>query len=141
MTPSAPPLDVIGEVTASWPLRTHLDFAPEPSSVPQARRYAGLIAAEWSLPELAESLRYVVSELITNALDHAASVAPVHLWLLSDGARVVVMVGDASQDPPVMAAENTDATGGRGLAIVHELTGGKWGWFSRATGKAVWALL
>jgi len=141
MTPSAPPLDEIGEVSATWPLRTHLDFPPEPSSVRQARRFAGLIADEWSLPDRADSVRLIVSELFTNALEHAAAGPPLHLWLLSDGARVVVLVGDASQDPPMLVAEDTDAIGGRGLAIVHELSRGSWGWFTRQTGKVVWAMI
>lgn len=141
MTHSAPPVNEIRDISASWPLRTHLDLPPEPSSVPNARKFAALMAAEWGLVDLAEGLRYVVSELFSNALDHAPPIAPVHLWLLSDSVRVVVLVGDASRNPPVRQAEDTDATGGRGLAIVHELTCGQWGWFSRSTSKAVWAMI
>jgi anti-sigma regulatory factor (Ser/Thr protein kinase) len=141
MLPSAPPLDETGEITPTWPLRTHLDLLPQPSSVPYARRYAALITAEWSLPALADSIRLVVSELTTNALEHAAADVPIHLWMLSDGARVVVLVGDSSPGPPLRIAEDTDAPGGRGLAIVEDLTGGSWGWFTREAGKVVWAIV
>jgi anti-sigma regulatory factor (Ser/Thr protein kinase) len=140
MTPIAPPADDIDAVAAAWPLRTHVDLLAQSSSVPNARRFAGLILTEWALADLADSTRLVVSELVTNALDHTAS-APVHLWLFSEGARVVVLVGDASPDPPLRIAEDTSATGGRGLAIVHDLTGGNWGWFPRHDGKVVWALV
>jgi anti-sigma regulatory factor (Ser/Thr protein kinase) len=138
MTPIAPPADDIEGLTATWPLRTHLDLLAQPSSVPNARKFAGLILTEWSLTGLADTIRLVVSELVTNAMDHTMS-APVHLWLCSDGASVVVLVGDASPDPPVRTAEDTSAIGGRGLAIVNDLTGGHWGWFRHQDGKAVWA--
>ena len=140
MTPIAPPADDIEELTATWPLRTHLDLLAQSSSVPNARKFAGLILTEWALTGLADTTRLVVSELVTNALDHTTS-APVHLWLFSDGARVVVLVGDASQEPPIRTAEDTGAIGGRGLAIVHDVTGGHWGWFPRKAGKVVWALV
>jgi anti-sigma regulatory factor (Ser/Thr protein kinase) len=140
MTPIAPPADAIDGLTATWPLHTHVDLLAQPSSVPNARRFTGLILTEWALADPADSTRLVVSELVTNALDHTAS-APVHLWLFSDGARVVVLVGDASPDPPVRIAEDTSAIGGRGLTIVHDLTGGNWGWFPCKDGKVVWALV
>jgi anti-sigma regulatory factor (Ser/Thr protein kinase) len=135
----APPVDDIGKVTASWPLRTHLDFPPQPSSVPQARRFARLILVEWALPGLVDNVQLVVSEMVTNALDHAIP-APVHLWLCCDHTSIMAMVGDSSPAPPQRLAQDTGAIGGRGLAIVHEVTGGHWGWFPLMGGKAVWAL-
>jgi hypothetical protein len=34
----------------------------------------------------------------------------------------------------LVIAEDTDAPGGRGLAIVDDLAGGSWGWFTREAG-------
>ena len=136
----APPVDDITKVTATWPLRTHLDFLPQPSSVPQARRFARLILAEWALPGLVDNVQLVVSELVTNSIDHAAP-APVHLWLFCDHTQIMAMVGDSSPAPPRRVAQDTDAIGGRGLAIVHEVTGGHWGWFPRGSGKVIWGVI
>src|SRR6266487_3876674 len=85
----------------SWPLQTYLAFAPLPSAVPCARLHARLVvSAEWRLPDLAGDVETIVAELLSNALT-ASRRAPVHLWLVSDGRRVVISVADASPDPPV----------------------------------------
>jgi anti-sigma regulatory factor (Ser/Thr protein kinase) len=87
-----------------------------------------------------------VSELVTNAVVASGAmteVRPVRLWLASDGARALILVGDQSTRPLLRVAPETDADSGRGLLLV-EATSDRWGWYP-ATGnglaKVVWAEL
>jgi hypothetical protein len=87
----------------------------------------------------------VVSELVTNSVAASAelrpAVAPVLVWLGSDGHRVLVAVADASPHPPVRLKLGPDADGGRGLALVEALSS-RWGWHTTTMAglaKTVWA--
>ncbi|MEV0417676.1 ATP-binding protein [Streptosporangium canum] len=97
-----------------------------------------------------EAVRLAVSELVTNALRHArpgvgpAAVDPLVLRLVAYGGLLRVEVMDAGltieaprvrADPACLLTE-----GGRGLAIVSELSGGNWGYrtHERRPGRTVW---
>ena len=125
-----------------WPLRTHLALWPLPTAVPCARLHARLILREWHVAELTDSAELITSELVTNASTACRSVeavCPIGLWLTSDGRRVVILVSDASQDPPVPMNPDTATEGGRGLMLV-EAVSAQWDWYSLPQGKVVWAL-
>lgn len=116
-------------------------------SVPVARAKARVIADAWGLPRLvADSLEWVVTELVTNAVIHGRSargsrvVVAYHL----DDERLRVEVRDAASgtprlDPSVLE-DADDAEGGRGLKIVAALAD-DWGVTPRVIGKTVWAEL
>ncbi len=93
---------------------------------------------EWDLTGLSESALLVTSELVTNAIIACQS-APVRLWLVSDGRRVVISVADASPDPPVPMNPDGATEGGRGLMMVQAVSA-RWGWYALPQGKIVWAL-
>ncbi|TDC86618.1 ATP-binding protein [Actinomadura sp. 7K507] len=95
----------------------------------------------------------MVSELATNAHQHAGEHGPHELWLYAagdeprDGAagEVRCAVFDALVDASLPGYSWTSGDCGRGLSIVHELSEGEWG--TRRTlsrlgppvrGKAVW---
>ncbi|WP_018658517.1 ATP-binding protein [Actinomadura flavalba] len=89
--------------------------------------------------------RLMVSEIATNAHRHAAGLGPYELWLhdTPDGLRVSVFDRDARVD--ITGYSWTSGDHGRGLGIVAELSGGRWGVAAararlgdRAAGKAVW---
>src|SRR5580693_1444698 len=90
-----------------WPLRTGLDLGPLPGAVPCARAHVQQVLWEWGRTELSDDAGLVVSELVTNAitayrdLPSHALMLPVRLWLASDTELVLVMVGDASPQPPL----------------------------------------
>jgi anti-sigma regulatory factor (Ser/Thr protein kinase) len=90
--------------------------------------------------ELADDASVVLSELVTNAVVHAAGDV-VDIWLGADSHRLAVAVGDACREMPVRADEvSEDEPGGRGLILVSALAqhGGA---YRVPLGKVVWAIL
>lgn len=102
----------------------------------QARRAVQACAAELGLTEDGDDLVLVVSEMVTNAVRHAAP--PVELQIAATDDRVVVAVSDGSPASPVARAAGDDAEGGRGLALVDLLCSER-GVRSDPPGKKVWA--
>ncbi|WP_228901402.1 ATP-binding protein [Streptomyces sp. DH1] len=126
-----------------------LEVRPDPSEVGRARRWArsrlagsGIQADE----PIAETLVLLVSELITNAVVHTGRTAVLRLVLPpevtgdAEGATVRIEVDDASDRAPVPRCVNSEATGGRGLALVDGLAD-RWGWSREGTGKRIWCEL
>jgi anti-sigma regulatory factor (Ser/Thr protein kinase) len=128
-----------------WTLRDFIELGPLDGSVPSARYHAKHILREWQLARLGDDVELVVAELVTNAV--AASRAmdfpfPVRMWLLSDTASVLVVVWDASSQPPVLMDPAEDAEAGRGLLLV-EAVSARWDWHALADsgGKVIRALI
>lgn len=117
---------------SGWPLISGLEFGPLPGAVPCARLHTRLVLREWQQISLVETAELVASELVTNAIAATraiGSVCPVWLRLASDGSRTLVLVGDASPDPPRLIGPAGDTEGGRGLLLVEALSSG-WGWYA-----------
>jgi hypothetical protein len=118
---------------------THtVSLAPEPSSAARARDFVCLHLLDHGLPLLVDDVRLVVSELTTNALQHAQT--PFDLTLTREGHCVLLSVQDGSPRlPRPVAAPDPSMPRGRGLAIVERLSAG-WGVDVAADRtKAVWA--
>lgn len=130
-------------VGSGWPLRDFLEFGALSSAVPCARYHCRQVLWEWRLTRLADNAELLVSELVTNAITASGAVGdylPIRLWLLSDTARVVIMVWDANPDMPVPEQVGAEAESGRGLLLVEAISD-QWGMFpTPPTGKSVWAL-
>jgi anti-sigma regulatory factor (Ser/Thr protein kinase) len=101
---------------------------------------------EWKQTSLIETAELIASELMTNAIAATQvirSTYPVRLWLLSDSLRTLIIVGDASPDPPRRIDTEGDIESGRGLLLVESLSS-NWGWYSvgqAQIAKVVWAEL
>jgi anti-sigma regulatory factor (Ser/Thr protein kinase) len=142
---TVPPSGYQGAIILSeWRLRDTLELAPLPGAAPCARLHARHVLWEWGLARLGKDAELLVAELVTNAV--AASQAedrpsPVRLWLLTDQARALILVWDASSRPPVPAQASADAENGRGLLLVQALSQ-RWDWYvaHERGGKVVWAL-
>lgn len=114
-------------------------------TVRRARRELVAALVEWDLPKLQDSAVLVLSELVTNAVKHAARPAghliETHLVRLPDD-RVRIEVHDACDLRPVLRRADATDEGGRGLLLVDALTAHQWGVSSRnGIGKAVWAVV
>ncbi len=133
-------------LTQQWPLRSYLELGALPGATPCARLHVRQLLWEWRLPDLADAAELVTSELVTNAVRVSRAEAggvPVRLWLLADAASALVLVGDASPQPPERVSGGEDDEGGRGLLLVETLSA-RWNWFvpsEPAGGKVVWALI
>jgi hypothetical protein len=147
-------------------LQVQLEIRPDPTEVGRARRWArsrlaglGIAADE----PLAETLILLVSELVTNAVVHTGHAAVLRLSLpgataaapadadvppadadvppaVSAAGTVRVEVADGSSRAPVPRCAGSDATGGRGLALVDCLAD-RWGWSPEGAGKSIWCEL
>lgn len=111
-----------------------LELPPDPSSARLARRAVREVCERAGVPEEVPLL--CASELVTNAVLHAAPPIELEILLLEGRIRVAVYdgsTGDVARRRPV----RDDTTSGRGLAIVETLAAA---WRVEATphGKVVW---
>jgi anti-sigma regulatory factor (Ser/Thr protein kinase) len=123
-----PPLDGL-----SW--TTTWDALPPPSAMPAVRERAAVVLTEWDLRgEDAQPSLLALTELMTNAIEHACAPLQVTLGLGRDFVRVAVQ--DSAPEPP-RARPREDGRGCglelvKGVAVRH-------GWIPDPHGKVVWA--
>lgn len=119
---------------------------PGPESVKAAREFTAATLCDWQLDDFVEEAVIVASELVTNAIRHGtrcsvpSAIAPtVQLAWHRQADRIVCVVTDSSDLPPVLEDADMTSESGRGLQVVHALTAA-WGWaMLGACQKAVWA--
>ncbi|AZM58066.1 ATP-binding protein [Streptomyces sp. WAC 01529] len=119
------------------------------ASVPQARHAVRDLLARQGVPtsdDLTQGLLLIVSELVTNAVRHAALLSPMLAVEVAVGAEWVrVSVEDDHPYRPTALEADHGQTGGRGLLIVREITqeaGGACDVEHTASGgKVIWAAL
>ncbi|MFG2599600.1 ATP-binding protein [Streptomyces sp. NPDC048462] len=110
----------------------------EPRSAARARRLVRLALDVWGLDDLADDGALIVSELVSNAVQHARRQS-IRVGVDRRGAaRVCVGVVDFSRVPPTHRAPMGEH--GRGLLLVATLAG-SWGTEPLPWGKRVWAEL
>jgi len=132
------------EVVSRWPAKAR--------SVPEARHELWATLSKWGLQELADIAELVVSELVTNAVQHAkVSGREVETRLIritdDNGATGLrIEVHDAGDGRPKLRRSRPSppslATRGRGLLLIDALVGSAhWGVSDRlGIGKLVWAM-
>lgn len=114
-------------------------FPPEPSSAGRARRFLASTLEEWGLDtDLVQTATLLASELVTNAILHAATDFTVVVRRHGSGLRIEV--GDGFSRLPARRQYDLEAFTGRGLGMV-ELLARNWGIEARPDGKAVWFYL
>ena len=86
--------------------------------------------------EVMDAVALCVSELVTNALDHA--VPPYELRLGQSGNRLRIEVADASAASPIVRQPSSRSLRGRGMFLV-DCTATDWGVVNDDGGKTVWA--
>lgn len=124
---------------AQPPLRTaRMQLSASPTAPRTARRVLARACEEWGVPGCRGTGELVVSELVTNALQHARS--HVTLVVVSDGGRMVrVGVRDPLRVAPSTRAPSDDGLGGRGLHIVETVAEAAGALPTSDGGKVVWA--
>ncbi len=78
----------------------------------------------------------LMTELVTNAILHSTSESVMVEIELTE-AKLSVGVSDDEPSPPITCARGSNATGGRGMALVACLSQ-EWGVSPRPGGKRVW---
>ncbi|CAM5485806.1 SpoIIE family protein phosphatase [Streptomyces aurantiogriseus] len=111
------------------------DVAPDPAAVADTRKNVADRLETWGLTDTAFVTELIVSELVTNAIRHAAP--PVQLRLIHDR-TLICEVSDASNTAPHMRRARIYDEGGRGLLLVAQLSL-RWGTRPTTTGKTIWA--
>ena len=101
----------------------------------QARAFAQRALESWREDDIGDTVTLLLSELVTNAVVHAASAPNVAIHLMPDRVHVEVADEDSSELHPVQASP--DAESGRGLALVEALAY-RWGQVALPGGKVVW---
>ncbi|REE95731.1 ATP-binding protein [Thermomonospora umbrina] len=157
---AAPTDDAAGRRPPGWAW----ELPGGPGGVREARvTLAQALEALGASADLIADARLMVSELATNAFQHAGDRGPYELWLyLHDGADAPDAARKEDAGAPELRCAIFDRLGdtrlpgyswtsgdcGRGLSIVRELSGGRWGTSRErsrcgdgAPGKAVWFVL
>ncbi|MEV7776542.1 ATP-binding protein [Kitasatospora sp. NPDC086791] len=111
----------------------------QPQSAAAARRLVRTALRAWQLHDLVEAGELIVSELAGNA---AKTGCKLRMTITVDRVTdrcVRISVRDGSRILPCLIDAGPVAESGRGLALVHHLTGGHWGATPEAFGKTVHA--
>lgn len=124
-----------------------LTLPSAPASVVLARRHALEVLAEWGLPagtETADSVRLIVSELATNAVQHTFGQSPTFTIELRLDRDEVLRVGVTDSHPrrPRRLPAAVQQDNGRGMVIIRFLAAEAGGRLSvvptPSGGKTVW---
>jgi anti-sigma regulatory factor (Ser/Thr protein kinase) len=109
---------------------------PEPASASRAREFVrGQLGRECD-GDVLEIVALLATELVTNAVLHARTPLRLTVDVVAPVVRVAVE-DTATATPVVRRYEPSEATTGRGLALVEALAR-SWGIESTADGKQVW---
>ncbi|WP_086809031.1 PAS domain S-box protein [Streptomyces murinus] len=114
------------------------DLPAAPASVPEGRAFLRRTLASWECPAPADDALLLLSETLTNAVQHAEG--PVGLRLCRTATDLTVEVSDRSPHLPQPRHAAGDEEHGRGLFLVRTLADG-WGVRPTDEGKTTWFTL
>ncbi|MEZ0110352.1 anti-sigma regulatory factor (Ser/Thr protein kinase) [Catenulispora sp. EB89] len=122
------------------PTGAAIQLAPVPGAPGRAREFLTRFVGAEGAEQYGEDGRLVISELVTNAVQHGAGTEmSVDLELTGAGLEVGVY-DDGPGEPRITPAARRE-TGGRGLVVVARIAQ-EWGvQFAERGGKRVWCLL
>jgi CheY-like chemotaxis protein len=113
-----------------------LDLPHDPAAAGRARDWVRSALLEWGLDELVDDALLVVSELVGNAVTHAASSCRLSVSRANDSVRIEVT--DRGEGTPQPQPQDSMAEGGRGLVLIGAMSSA-WGVEDVPEGKKVWA--
>ncbi|MCZ4508187.1 MEKHLA domain-containing protein [Streptomyces sp. ActVer] len=114
------------------------DLPAVPDSVPEGRAFLTKALTSWDCTATADDARLLLSEILTNAVQHAQG--PLGLHLCRTATELTVEVSDHSPHLPQPRLAAEDDESGRGLILVRALAG-TWGVRPTDEGKTTWFTL
>jgi anti-sigma regulatory factor (Ser/Thr protein kinase) len=124
--------------------RLELELGAVPMPARLGRALTAELCRQCGMAELVPTAELVVSELVTNAVEHAAGVGRdghrVTLTVSVTRRGVSIEVADPDPHGPAVRAAGPWDEGGRGTFLVAAHSS-SWGWRPRPDGKSVWAEL
>lgn len=119
-------------------VETECALSPDVVAPAVARTFVSRTLRLWGCTQLEEVASLLTSELVTNAVLHAAT--GIALRLSFDGSELRVEVRDGSSELPKTLPINPHSEHGRGLWIIKNLSR-EWGSIPTPEGKVVWFAL
>jgi anti-sigma regulatory factor (Ser/Thr protein kinase) len=113
---------------------------PEVGSVRIARGLVDAACEDWRCPDLRQTSRLVISELVANSVEHAGTELAVSVRRGGTGLHLTVRDGDARLPRLLETPPPLRGSGGHGLRIVDTLAAA-WGCLPTRDGKMVWATM
>ncbi|MFE3659052.1 SpoIIE family protein phosphatase, partial [Streptomyces sp. NPDC059165] len=111
------------------------DLASRPESVSEARAFLAKALFSWGCYEVADEAQLLVSEVVTNAIQHGRG--PVRLHMRRNSSELTVEVSDQGHHLPQPRMAADDEESGRGLILVDTLAS-SWGVRPSDEGKTTW---
>jgi anti-sigma regulatory factor (Ser/Thr protein kinase) len=114
-------------------------LSAEGGSCARARQVVRDAASSWDLSEdLADDAQLVVTELVSNGIDHGEGLITLTVSRRPGG--MLVEVRDESPKQPQLRPVDPSSARGRGMQLVQALSA-RWGTAPDGRGKVVWAEL
>ncbi len=123
------------DAEAASPRVARVELSSSPRSARAAREFVTRTLRAWDAGALEHTTTLLVSELVANAVRHAAST--VELQLTAGARALTVAVSDASPELPSTRGADLDAEHGRGMLLVDQMAD-RWGADRHPNGKRVW---
>jgi anti-sigma regulatory factor (Ser/Thr protein kinase) len=116
------------------------DLLPVAQAPRRARDIVTDACLRWGLPHLIGPAALIISELVSNAVDHAETMMTVEVARGEKDLRLAVH--DGSSAPPIVrvVTDRTVPMRGRGLMLVAAAAT-TWGYSYEDGGKSVWATI
>ena len=114
-------------------------FEPKPRNVRAAREFVADTLRHEGFGGDSDVVLLLTSELVTNAVRHAATPFEIKVDVEADKVRVAVIDEDV-EHPPEVRHPGPDETNGRGLLLVDQLAA-VWGSHRDGHHKSVWFTL
>ncbi|MCX5397201.1 ATP-binding protein [Streptomyces sp. NBC_00102] len=107
---------------------------PDRVRIAQLRRITSVLVAEWASSIVVQDVAVVVSELVTNAIEHGHGAVGFRLSLTGEG--LLLEVVDGNPAPARLRPAAADDEHGRGLLLVSCLAAD---WGVSEDGRTTWA--
>jgi anti-sigma regulatory factor (Ser/Thr protein kinase) len=115
----------------------HTELDATPSSAAEARAFVRQLLEAWDCDDEHEVAVLLTSELVSNAVRHAATRLALDVRADPEVDVLRIAVRDENVQPPIRREPDVDATGGRGIFLVDALAR-RWGTDVEDRGKVVW---